>query len=417
MRLPARLDVLRLRNFRNVFIGEAVSLLGDGLFPVALTFGVLDLHNSGTEVGLVLAAFSLPMVLFTLIGGVWADRLRREWVMIASDLVRFVTMALIAALLLSGRGQVWSLALLGFVYGCGDAFFFPAYDALIQQIVPSERLQEANALRGMADGFGWFVGPSISGILVALIGAGGTLGLDALTFLVSAGFLLTLHVPALLRTRAPASFLAELRDGWREVRSRTWLWVMMLRAMLVLFVTIAPLQVLGPLAITARHQSPALWGFLVGLFSLGMLIGGLIALYYRPRRPMVTVTLCGTTASAPMIALALRLAPAELLTVWLLRGVAIGVLIAVWDTTLQRRIAGESMARVSSWDWMTSGGLWPLGLVLAGPAAELMGITAALWLSAGLGLVLSLWVLLVKDVWRLRGLPPGAAPARSVPEA
>jgi MFS family permease len=417
MRLPARLDVLRLRNFRNVFIGEAVSLRGDGLFPVALTFGVLDLHNSGTEVGLVLAAFSLPMVLFTLIGGVWADRLRREWVMIASDLVRFVTMALIAALLLSGRGQVWSLALLGFVYGCGDAFFFPAYDALIQQIVPSERLQEANALRGMADGFGWFVGPSISGILVALIGAGGTLGLDALTFLVSAGFLLTLHVPALLRTRAPASFLAELRDGWREVRSRTWLWVMMLRAMLVLFVTIAPLQVLGPLAITARHQSPALWGFLVGLFSLGMLIGGLIALYYRPRRPMVTVTLCGTTASAPMIALALRLAPAELLTVWLLRGVAIGVLIAVWDTTLQRRIAGESMARVSSWDWMTSGGLWPLGLVLAGPAAELMGITAALWLSAGLGLVLSLWVLLVKDVWRLRGLPPGAAPARSVPEA
>jgi MFS family permease len=416
MRLPARLEVLRLRNFRNLYIGEAVSLLGDGLFPVALTFGVLDLHNSGSDVGFVLAAFSLPMVLFTLIGGVWADRLRREWVMIASDLIRLLTMAVIAALLLSGRAQVWSLALLGFVYGCGDAFFFPAYGALIQQIVPPERLQEANALRGMADGFGWFVGPSISGILVALIGAGGTLGLDALTFLVSAGFLLTLRVPALLHSTAPASFFAELRDGWREVRSRTWLWVMMLRAMLVLFVTIAPLQVLGPLAITARHQSPALWGLLVGLFSLGMLIGGLIALSYRPRRPMVTVALCGTTASAPMIALALRLAPAELLAVWLLRGIAIGVLVAVWDTTLQRRIAGESMARVSSWDWMTSGGLWPLGLVLAGPVAQLMGITAALWLSAGLGLVLSLWVLLVKDVWRLRGPPPGAAPAQSAPQ-
>ncbi len=127
MRLPARLDVLRLRNFRNLFIGEAVSLLGDGLFPVALTFGVLDLHHSGTDVGIVLAAFSLPMVLFTLIGGVWSDRLRREWVMIASDLVRFVTWPLIAALLLSGHAEVWSLAVLGFVYGCGDAFFFPAY--------------------------------------------------------------------------------------------------------------------------------------------------------------------------------------------------------------------------------------------------------------------------------------------------
>ena len=417
MRLPARLDVLRLRNFRNLYIGEAVSMLGDGLFPVALTFGVLDLRHSGSDVGLVLAAFSLPMVLFTLIGGVWSDRLRREWVMIASDLVRFLTMAVIAALLLSGHAQVWSLALLGFIYGCGDAFFFPAFGALIQQIVPAERLQEANALRGMADGFGWFVGPSISGILVALIGAGGTLALDALTFLVSAGFLLTLRVPTLLRTKAPASFRVELRDGWREVRSRTWLWVMMLRAMLVLFVTIAPLQVLGPLAIMARRESPALWGLMVGLFSLGMLGGGLIALYYRPRRPMVTVALCGTTAVAPMIAMALQLGRLELLTVWLLRGVAIGVLSAVWDATLQRQIAPQSMARVSSWDWMTSGGLWPLGLVLAGPIAELMGITAALWLSAGLGLVLSLWVLFVKDVWRLRGVPPGGAAARSVPEA
>jgi MFS family permease len=417
MRLPARLDVLRLRNFRNLFIGEAVSLLGDGLFPVALTFGVLDLHHSGADVGIVLAAFSLPMVLFTLIGGVWSDRLRREWVMIVSDLVRFVTMAVIAALLLGGRAEVWSLAVLGFVYGCGDAFFFPAYTALIQQIVPPDRLQEANALRGIADGFGWFVGPSISGLLVALIGAGGTLGLDAVTFLVSAGYLLTLRVPALLRATAPATFFAELRDGWREVRSRTWLWVMMLRAMLVLFVTIAPLQVLGPLAITARHESPALWGLMVGLFSLGMLGGGLIALYYRPRRPMVTAALCGTTASVPMIALALRLSPAGLIAVWFARGVAIGVLDAVWNTTLQVRIAPDSMARVSSWDWMTAGGLWPLGLVLAGPIAQLMGVTDALWLSGALGLACSLWVLFVRDVWRLRALPPAAATSAPAPTA
>ncbi len=415
MRLPARLDVLRLRNFRNLFIGEAVSLLGDGLFPVALTFGVLDLHHSGTDVGIVLAAFSLPMVLFTLVGGVWSDRLRREWVMIASDLVRFVTMAVIAALLLTGRAEVWSLALLGFLYGCGDAFFFPAYTALIQQIVPLDRLQEANALRGVADGFGWFVGPSISGILVALIGAGGTLGLDAVTFLVSAAFLLTLRVPALMRTRAPATFFAELRDGWREVSSRTWLWVMLLRAMLVLFVTIAPLQVLGPLALTARHQSPALWGLMVGLFSLGMMSGGLIALYYRPGRPMVVVALTGTTASVPMIALALNISPGALVAVWFARGVAIGVLVAIWDAALQQRIAPEAMARVSSWDWMTSGGLWPLGLVLAGPVAQLMGVTDTLWLSAGLGLIFSLWVLLVKDVWRLRALPPAATASEPAP--
>jgi hypothetical protein len=336
--------------------------------------------------------------------------------MIASDLVRFVTMALIAVLLLTGRGQVWSLALLGFVYGCGDAFFFPAYTALTQQIVPADSLQEANALRGMSDGFGWAIGPPVSGVLVATIGTGGTLAIDAATFLVSAGFLLSLRVPALLRSREPESFRAELRHGWHEVRSRRWLWVMMLRAMLVLFVTIAPLQVLGPLALNARPHGPAVWGLLVGLFSVGMLGGGVIALYYRPARPMITVALCGTTASVPMVALALHLSLGELCVVWLLRGVAIGVLGAVWDATLQRLIAPDSMARVSSWDWMTSSGLWPLGLILAGPIAQVVGLTTALWLSGAVGLMLSLWVFLVADVWRLRGpAPAGSAAAGASP--
>ncbi len=167
MRLPARLDVLRLRNFRNLFLGEAVSTLGDGLFPVALTFGVLDLHHSGTEVGVVLAAFSLPMVLFTLVGGVWSDRLRREWVMIASDLIRFVTMAVIAALAAQRPRSGLVPRPAGLRLWLRRRLLLPAYGALIQQLVPPERLQEANALRGMADGFGWFVGPAISGILVA----------------------------------------------------------------------------------------------------------------------------------------------------------------------------------------------------------------------------------------------------------
>jgi MFS family permease len=406
--IAARLDVLRLRNYRNLFIGQTVSWLGDGLMPVALTFAVLDLTHSGTDIGIVWAAYTIPLVLFTLASGVWADRLRREWVMIASDLIRFVTTAITAWLLFSHHAQVWNIALLGFVYGCGDAFFFPAYTALVQQIVPADRYQEANALVGVADGFSWFVGPSISGFLVALIGTGGTLAVDAGTFLVSAGFLLTLRVPALERTKERLSFAAELRDGWREVKSRTWLWAMLLRTMLVLFVTIAPLQVLGPLAIIAQHHGPSLWGVLMGLFSLGMLVGGLIALFYKPRRPMVAVTLCGLTASAPMFALALHLSLAALCTVWFFRGIAIGVLVAVWEAALQTDIPEESMARVSGWDWMTSNGLWPVGLVLAGPAAQAMGVTGALWLSAVLGLVCGLWVLLVKDVWRLR--PPAAHP-------
>ncbi len=407
MRLPARLNLLRVRNFRNLFAGETVSMIGDGLFPVAVTFAVLDLTHSGTDVGLVLAAFSVPMVLFTLIGGVWADRLPREWVMIASDVVRFVTLGLFALLLMTGRAEIWSLCLLGFLYGVGDAFFFPSFTALVQQIVPRERFQEANALRGISDGFGWFVGPSISGVLVAVIGPGGAIAIDAATFLVSVAFLLSLRVPVLDRGHEQTTFLAELHDGWREVRSRSWLLVMMLRAMLVLFVTIAPLQVLGPLALAQQHgrtAGAALWGLLVGIFSLGMLAGGLMALYYRPQRPMVVVALCGTTASAPMIALALQLTSLQLCIVWFLRGIAIGVLSAVWNATLQQEIDYEQMARVSSWDWMTGTGLWPVGLVLAGPVSGVLGVTSSLWLAGGLGLLMGLWVLLVKDVWRVRRL-------------
>ena len=145
-----------------------------------------------------------------------------------------------------------------------------------------------------------------------------------------------------------------------------------------------------------------------GLFSLGMLVGGLIALYWRPRHPIVACALCGTTASVPMIALALQLSRGELIAVWFARGIAIGVFSAIWDATLQLQIAPESMARVSSWDWMTAGGLWPLGLVLAGPIAQLMGVTDALWLSAVLGFACSLWVLLVRDVWRLQARPESA---------
>jgi MFS family permease len=405
MRLPDRLAVLRLRNFRQLFIGELVSNLGDGLMPVALTFAVLDLTHSATDVGIVLAASSIPLTVLTLVSGVWADRLRREWVMVVSDLVRFGVLVVGAIFFATGLARVWNIALGGFIYGCGDAFFFPAYSALIQQIVPQDRLQEANSLRGMSDSLGWFVGPAISGMLYAVIHASGTFLVDAATFLVSAGFLLSLRVPALVRTREAQSFTAELHDGWREVASRRWLWTMLLRTMLVLFVTIAPLQVLAPLWIKTYHHSAALWGWLAGLFSLGMLAGGAIALYYRPRRPMVVVTLMGVTASAPMFALALGWSWPTLTAVWFLRGIAIGLLVAVWDTTLQLQIAPEAMARVSSWDWMTSNGLWPLGLVLAGPIAAALGLQATLWLSGVLGLVCGLWVLLVKDVWRLHGQP------------
>ena len=417
-----RLALLKLRDFRNVFIAQSISVFGDGITPIALTFAVLDLTGSGTDLGLVLAAQSLPLAALALVGGVWADRLPRAALMVASDLIRAAVQAVAAFLLLTGTAHIWQLAVLAALHGAAEAFFRPAAGAIVPQIVPAPHLQQANALMGMSDNFGWMVGPAVAGTLVAVIGAGGAIAVDSVTFLVSAAFLATLRVPAVIKTDAVQGFLAELRAGWREVRSRTWLWVMLLRACLVLCIVIAPFQVLGPLGLREEGYTAAAWGWLQAVFSAGMMVGGAIALRYRPRRPMVVVCLTGTTAAAAPIALAVFGDPWVLGLVYGLRGVAVGILVAVWVTALQTHIARESLGRVTAWDWMSSLALWPAGLALAGPLAQWLGVTTMCWITGIAGLVASLWVLLVKDVWRLRPAavpageagppPPAAAPPR-----
>lgn len=409
-RLGERLGVLRLRDFRRVFLAQSVSVFGDGITPVALTFAVLGLTGSGTDLGLVLAAQSLPLAALALVGGVWADRLPRQKVMIASDLIRAAVQAVAAVLLLSGVARVWQLALLAAAHGAAEAFFRPAAGALLPQIVPGASLQKANALMGMSDNFGWMVGPAVAGTLVAVFGAGGAIAVDSATFIVSAVFLAGVRPPAVVRTRATQTFVAELRDGWREVRSRTWLWVMLLRVCLVLCLVIAPFQVLGPLGLTEQGYTAAAWGWITAVFSLGMLIGAAVALRYRPRRPMVTVTLTGATAVLSPLTLALGGGPWALGAVQGLRGVTVGVLVAVWNTALQLEVEPDALGRVVAWDWMASLALWPAGLALAGPLAEWFGVTTTSWLSFALGTVAAFWVLGVRDVWRMRThVRPGPA--------
>jgi len=406
-----RLGLLRIRDFRNVFLAQSISVFGDGITPVALTFAVLDLTGSATDLGLVLAAQSLPLAALALVGGVWADRLPRAALMVTSDLVRAAVQITGAVLLLTGAAQIWQLAVLAAIHGAAEAFFRPAAGAIMPQLVPADRLQQANALMGLSDNFGWMVGPAVAGTLVALIGAGGAIAVDGATFLVSAAFLISVRVPAIVRSAAVKGFLDELRDGWHEVRSRTWLWVMLLRASLLLCIVIAPFQVLGPLGLLAQGHTAAAWGVIQAVFSAGMLGGAAIALRYKPRRPMVLVCLTGTTAVAAPLTLALGGGALSLGVVYGLRGIAVGLLVAIWNTTLQTKIQGEALGRVTAWDWMASLALWPAGLAVAGPLAQAFGVTALCWVSAGLGLVASLWVLLVKDVWRLR---PAAALAAAV---
>jgi len=328
--------------------------------------------------------------------------LPRAAIMVTSDLIRAFAQITGATLLLTGAAQIWQLALLAALHGAAEAFFRPAAGAILPQIVPAPRLQQANALMGMSDNFGWMVGPAMAGVLVGVIGPGGAIAVDGATFLVSAAFLTTLHVPAVLRPGAAQGFLTELRGGWQEVRSRTWLWVMLLRACLVLFIVIAPFQVLGPLGLREHGYGAAAWGWLQAVFAAGMIVGMLIAMRYRPRRPMVTVALTGSTAIAAPLAMAVFGDPWILGVVYGGRGISVGILVAVWNTTLQTKIPRESLGRVTAWDWMSSLALWPVGLAVAGPLAEAFGVVPMCWVSGILGIFASYWALFVKDVWRLR---------------
>jgi MFS family permease len=404
MRLPRgiaeRLGPLQERQFRLLWIGQTASAVGDSLIPVAIAFAVLRLGGSAAGIGLVLAAFTLPRVLLILVGGVWADRLPRQLVMVGSDVVRGTVEVVFAVLLLSGTAQLWHLVLGAAVIGAASAFFVPASSGLIPQTLSSARLQQGNALMSLSRSATGIIGPSVSGLLVATIGPGWVFAVDAATFALSAISLLTLRMPIDPRPREHSGFLAELAGGWREVVSRRWL-----LAAIVTFgfsnVSQAPIFVLGPVIAQQRLGGAANWGLIVTSLGVGGLLGGLIALRWKPRHPLATGFLLGITFSLPLLALApplavplimvagvLSLASAELTNTW-------------WYTALQQHVPPQALSRVSSYDWLASIIFQPIGFAIAGPVALLIGAPATLIGAAILCLSANLGALTIPAVRQL----------------
>jgi MFS family permease len=228
-RLPESLAVLRQRDFRLVFGAHAVSLVGDRMVVIALAFAVLELGGSASDIGIVLAARTLPMVASLLIGGVVADRMSRRTVMVAADLTRLVSQGVLALLLIAGAPAIWVVAALSGVHGAATGFFEPASTGLMPAVVPGEQLQQANGLRATAMSGGEILGPALAGVLVAAAGPGWALAIDSVTFGVSAAFLAGLRLPRVTRLEA-RPFLADLKHGWTEFSSRTWVWAIVASA-------------------------------------------------------------------------------------------------------------------------------------------------------------------------------------------
>jgi MFS family permease len=400
-----RVGVLGERQFRRYFLGQTTSWLGDGLLPVAISFAVLDLTGSATDLGLVLAARMVPVVAFLLVGGVWADRLPRQLVMIASDLVRGSTQALLAVLLLTETAELWHLLVLQGVYGVGEAFWRPASTALLPSIVSSERLQQANALMAISVNGAYTVGPAVAGILVAAVGSGAAIAIDAVTFGVSTVALLLLRVPALERPAEATTFLADLREGWREFVSRRWLWVVVsYSALFLLFVT-TPFMVLGPVVADRELGGADDWGFIAAAIGVGVIVGSGSAARLNPARPLfVGVLALGLGCALFAFVLGLPASTAAIAVAGFLCGITEGLIEVLWITALQQRVTPTALARVSAYDTVGSFVLMPVGFALAGPAADAFGTAEVLFACAGFAVVSSVFVATLPSVRGFRRL-------------
>jgi MFS family permease len=399
VRLSDNYGVLRGREFRLLFGGQAVSVLGDRMVAVALAFAVLEIGGSAADIGLVLGAGSFPLVATVLVGGVVADRASRRSVMIVADLVRVGSQGAMAALLIGGVADVWMLALLAGVSGAATGFFSPASTGLLPEIVLAEQLQPANALRASAVSTGEILGPIIAGVLVAAAGAGWAIAIDAATFAVSAACLAALRVSPRV-TEEQSSFVADLRAGWTTFRSLRWVWTF------VAYFAFGNLlwgawSVLGP--IVAKHDlgGAAAWGFVLGAMGVGALIGSLLAAHVDPRRPLVLAALADAVFALPLAFLAAAPPVAVIALGAALAGIGTALAISVWESTLQRLVPGESLSRVSSYDWFGSLAFYPLGLAIWGPVAAAIGTTESLWLAFGLAVVSTVALLSVPDIRRL----------------
>jgi MFS family permease len=403
-RLADALPALRIRKLRLLLAGQAVSFVGDALLPVALAFAVLDeLDGSAGELGLVLAAQALPLALLILVAGVWADRLPRQRLMLVSDFGRMVVQAAIAALLLTGAAELWMLVVLVAIYGVFEAFFRPAAGGLIPQVAGPQHLQQANALMGLAQNVGTVLGPTLGGLLVVTIGPGAAIGVDALSFLVSALFLIRMgSVPAARAVDAVSGFWAELRGGVAEVRRRRWMWTFMPALTAYHLIALPCVLALGPVIADRELGGAGAWAIIVTCFGVGTILGALVALRLRASRPMLVCVICFLAAACQPIIIGFAGSTGAIAAFELLAGIGVSAGFTLWETTLGREIPAGSLSRVTSLDWFTTAGAMPLGFAFVAAVAAGLGTrTTMLWASLVV-LALLCVSLAVGDVRRLR---------------
>ncbi|HEY7737970.1 MAG TPA: MFS transporter [Candidatus Limnocylindria bacterium] len=407
------LQPLARRDFAFLTAGSFVSQLGDGFFFVALAWQVYDISNVPTAMSLVGLAWTLPLILFVLVGGVFSDRYDRRWLMVGADLLRAAASILLGVLSIGGSLEIWHIIVLIAFVGIGDAFFNPASTAIVPDLVDEELLPQANALGSLVRPLtGRLIGPAIGGFTVAAVGSGAAFLVDGASFLISAVAI------ALIRARPQARVvehgvrqaLHEIGEGLAYVRSKPWIWATLVSSMLSLLVFVGPEEVLLPFLVRNRLELGAdALGLIFAVGGLGAIIMAIVVGQVGLPRRTITAMFVSWTLGVLMIAgfgLMTELWHALVLSALSAALFEFGGII--WFTLLQQLVPRDLLGRVSSLDWLVSIGLVPLSFALTGPVAGIIGPETTLVVGGILGALLMLSLLFVRGVRDPERQPPGS---------
>ncbi len=409
------------RDYRLLVGGMSVSLLGDGLFLVALAWQVYALSNAPTALASVGIAMTIPTIGCLLLGGAVSDRYDRRLVMLCADAVRALGLATLAFLSVSGSLHLWELMAVAVVYGAATAFFDPASDALVPQLLPADALAQANSLDQLIRPLALrLVGPALGGAIIGAIGVGWSFGLDAASFVVSAATLLAMSpgrragdaAGKAKGADAAPSVRREVAAGLRYVRSHAWLWATLISAAIAYLLFMGPTEVLLPFIVKNRLSDGA--GALGLVFAAGgigsLLCAIVIGQRGLPRRALTFMYICWTLATLAIAGYGLS----SQLWGLMIASVAFNSLetagTIAWATTKQRLVPTELLGRVSSLDWLISIGLLPVSFAITGPVTAALGLRTTLIGAGVLGAVVTFAALLVPGV-RQMDEPDATAPA------
>jgi MFS family permease len=408
-RLTRRFPVLGIRDFRFLLADRLIAPASVGFSLVGVSFAVLKATNSATDLSYVLAAQIAPSLVFVLIGGVAADRFRAQRVIVAANLLMALGEGTFGILALAGNPPLWAMLGLEAVTGTGVALFYPASQALLPRIVPDSLLQEASALSRLVMNTGQMAGAAAAGLLVAAAGPGWAL------VLCGAGMVAT--VPMLMAIRAarpvaaghaqgdgaPArSMIAELRAGWSEFRSHTWLWVIVAQFGVVMMAWYGAFSVLGPVVAREHLGGPAAWGAITAADAFGLIAGGMAALRFTPRRPMLFVVVTGGAIAISPLSLAMVLPLPAVCAASFGLGVFVELMMVQWTVAMTRNIPPDMLARVSSYDVLGSVIVMPIGALIAGPLGTAIGTSRAQYGAAALIVIASALALIPRDIRTMR---------------